>query len=432
MRQRWGLGIAAVAVGLCGVEGVRIWNSPSQLAAIEQPAQQIAQIFVPDATQVFGKPDLRVLIIGLDYDYDDKDQETSKSSRSDIIMALHLDFANHRIAELSIPRDMEATLPNGTRSKINQAQSDGGINESQRVVADWLGIPGFDRHIILRIDTAKDLIDAVGGLDVNVQNSDALKGQGANGPLNYDDNWGHLHVHLKPGMQHLNGEEAVGYARFRHDWCSDPCRILRQQQIMRGLADKIVHNQWNTIAHLQQLINVAHRDIDTNFNSREELAAAFAFSHVTPKDIRTAQVPFVDSVMLPDYGDTLVPDENAKRQLVASMFSDGDTNAAVRLRIENGTAVAGLAAKVADELRQKGYVVSSIADAPTSNFAVTEIHGEPDRMATLQRVRADLGDQMASANIVTAAEVVAQPQQPADADSDVTIVLGRDIISTTK
>jgi anionic cell wall polymer biosynthesis LytR-Cps2A-Psr (LCP) family protein len=99
------------------------------------PARAVAQFFVPDAQTLFGKSDLHVLLVGLDYDYDSKDQESSKQSRSDIIMAIDLDFASHHISELSIPRDMVATLPDGKLGKISQAQSEGGIRESQSVVA---------------------------------------------------------------------------------------------------------------------------------------------------------------------------------------------------------------------------------------------------------------------------------------------------------
>ena len=50
---------------------------------------------------------------------------------------------------------MIATLPNGTQAKINQAQSDGGVKEAKSVIAQWLGIPGFDRYVVLRIDATK-------------------------------------------------------------------------------------------------------------------------------------------------------------------------------------------------------------------------------------------------------------------------------------
>jgi len=91
-------------------------------------------MFVPSPQQVFGKSNLLVLVEGLDYDYNEKDEEYSADSRSDVIWAVNLDFANKRIYQLSIPRDMVATMPNGTQAKINQAQSEGGVKEAKSVI----------------------------------------------------------------------------------------------------------------------------------------------------------------------------------------------------------------------------------------------------------------------------------------------------------
>ncbi|MGA2393447.1 MAG: LCP family protein [Candidatus Lustribacter sp.] len=293
-------------------------------------AGMIQQIIAPDPERLFARDDIRILVVGLDYDYDDKDQETSKTSRSDIIMAVNLDFAARRIYELSVPRDMVATLPDGREAKINEAQSQGGIRESESVVAGWLGIPPFDRYVLLRIDATKDLINALGGVDVDVENSDALKHAGKNGPIDYDDSWGHLHVHLQPGFQHLDGERAVGYARFRHDWCSDPCRIMRQQQVIRAMIGKIQRDRVNTLLHARALLDVARKDVETNLTPTEQLAVIMAFAHVGPGDLRTAQVPYVASIELPDFGDSILPDQTAKRDLVASMLLSPQKRTPVR------------------------------------------------------------------------------------------------------
>ena len=221
--RRKGVAILGVLV-LLATAGVLFRNSRPVTTAMDivaAPVRSMQAMLMPDAPTVFGKDRVRVLLIGLDYDYDRLDQETSKTSRSDIIMALDLDFKDHRLNELSVPRDMVATMPNGQQAKINQAQSEGGIKESKSVIARWLGIPPFDNYIIMRIDTSKDIVNAIGGVDVDVENSDALRGTGKNGPVDYDDSWGHLHVHLKPGWQHLNGAQAVGYA-YRTGIASPP------------------------------------------------------------------------------------------------------------------------------------------------------------------------------------------------------------------
>jgi LCP family protein required for cell wall assembly len=427
-----GIFCAGIAVGWVAFRS----TNPVQTAMdiVQQPVRAVQAAFIPDPVKVFGKDRLRVLLIGLDYDYDRLDQETSKSSRSDIIMALNLDFKNHRLNELSVPRDMVATLPNGQQAKINQAQSDGGIKESKAVIASWLGIPSFDRYIVMRIDTTKDLINAIGGVDVNVENSDALRGLGKNGPIDYDDSWGHLHVHLTPGLQHLNGAQAVGYARFRHDWCSDPCRIMRQQQVIRAFVNKLEHDRLNTLEHAQQLLAVVHKDIDTDFTTREEIASTMAFSHLTQRDIRTAQVPYVASIMLPGYGDSIVPNEAEKQRLVAAFLADPPMSgpgtpptpdvalADIRVRVENGTTIPGLATRVAAELRQRGFTIAAIENAPSRDFLVTQIQSA-SRSPASDSVRKALEPAGAGAHFAFVAT-------PADPNSDVTIVLGRDIVDT--
>lgn len=284
----------------------------------------IATTFIPDPRTVFGKNDIRVLVVGLDYDYTGNDIESSAHSRSDIIMAVHLDLAHHRIYELSVPRDMVATLPSGERAKINQAQSEGGIPEAETVVAQWLGIPPFDRYVLLRIDTMKDLINAIGGVTVNVENSNALLHAGSNAPIDYDDTWGHLHVHLQPGYQRLNGTQAVGYSRFRHDWCSDPCRIMRQQQVIRAIIAKLKQNGIGNIFEMNALLGVIDHDVQTNITRGEQLSLAASFSGISNHDIRTAQVPYVADVDLPNYGDSIIPDEIAKARLVRTMLLNDD------------------------------------------------------------------------------------------------------------
>ncbi len=435
------LGAVAAAIGYFGFRPVpgqtATAASAAAVAVVAAPARAahaVQQFFVPDPQKLFGKDHVRVLLVGLDYDYDQKDQETSKGSRSDIIMAINLDLRNGRVDELSVPRDMIATLANGKLGKINAAQSEGGIAESESVVARWLGIPPFDRYVVLRIDTAKDLVNALGGIDVNVENSDALKKTGPNGPIDYDDHWGHLSIHLKAGRQHLDGDNAVAYARFRHDWCSDPCRIMRQQQLIHAVIDKLEHDRFNTLTHIQALLAVVRRDVDTNISAREQLSTAVAYAHLTSNNIVTAQVPYTSTMQLGDYGDSLVPDETAKKKLVDAMLRgphDNQTTGVaaapapgdIRIRVENGTHVAGLATRIAAELRRRGFVISDVADADSHDVAATQIHGRDGSAPALEEVRHALGS-----NVPATADVA---DAPATTDpGSVVIVLGQDIAGT--
>lgn len=434
------LGVAAVVAGFTGYALVT-HKSVNPVAAI-------TQVFVATPQQVFGRPNLIVLVEGLDYDYTQKDMEYSTNSRSDAIWAVNLDFLNKRIYQLSVPRDMIATMPNGTRAKINEAQSDGGVKEARSVIAQWLGIPGFDRYVILRIDATKEFIAAIGGIDVDVKSSDCLRYKTgcAGETLNYDDTWGHLHIHLKQGMQHLNGEQAMAYMRFRHDWCSDPCRIMRQQQVMRAMVAKVKGDRVNTLLHLGDLMNVFRRYVQTDFSDKELFALGTYFAGVPESSIVNAQVPYIGDEDLPGYGDSLVPDTAARARLVAQMLQapvapqptpDALALAAIspatlRVDIENGSGIPGAAHRVAAVLHRDGFTIGTIGDAERDDYKSTEIHEHSSVQFAGARVRAALPAALQKAVAVVPDRAPASsPVATATTTSDVTLIVGSDLANST-
>jgi LCP family protein required for cell wall assembly len=432
-KLKFGLPVAGLLLAtILGYVGTSYWFA-ERAHPDQTPQQAIARIFIPSSQSVFGKDRLAVLILGIDYNYTDGDIEYSKGARSDTIMTASLDFPAKSVRELSVPRDMDVVLPNGREDKINAAYAEGGPAEAKAVIAKFLGLPGFDRYVVLRVDATKDIINALGGVDVDVENSDALRHQGANGPIDYDDNWGHLHVHLKPGLQHLSGDQAVGYARFRHDWCSDPCRIMRQQQVIRAVVNRLEHNQLNTLVHIQSLLAVARKDVETDLTPQEELSLATDYANLNMASIKTEQVPYIADKDLPLAGNVIIADERAKAELVAKLFgpeapppttvTPPEALAAiapnsVHVTVENGSGERGLASKVAQALASRGFVVDAVRDADSFGYATTEIHAKPDRPLVADKVRNELGFPDAELKIDTASLTTSL--------SDVTVILGRD------
>ncbi len=409
----------------------------------ENPVQFIAQAFVPSPQQVFGRPNLLVLMEGLDYDYTDNDVEFSKNSRSDVIKAVNLDFINKGVYVVSVPRDMLATLPDGKQYKINQAQSEGGVKEAQQVISQFLGIPGFDRYVVLRIDATKDLINAIGGVDVYVKTSDCLMNHTGctGGRLDYDDTWGHLHIHLTEGVHHLDGPAAVGYGRFRHDWCSDPCRIMRQNQIITAVLDKIKGDKMNTLIHAGNILAVIRRDIDTNFTQNEMFTLASYFSSFSPKGVHYSQIPYTSDVQMPD-GDDLVPDKTQLASIVQdnliapptpevspdAMALAAIAPATVRVDIENASGMAGAARAVADSLKKAGFTIGDIGNADVSDQEKTEIQEHSTVTFAGAKVRSALPSSVQSTPITGSRVLTSSPPATATAaPSDVTVFVGRDL-----
>jgi LCP family protein required for cell wall assembly len=427
----------AVLFFLCVAVGFLALRAKSHHRTLQQ---EIVNIFIPPPEQIFGKDRISILVLGIDYNYTNRDIEFSAGARSDTIFIATLDFPTRGVSLLSVPRDMAATLPNGQVDKINSAYGEGGPREADQVIGAFLGIPKtstgryFDRYIVLRVDASKDLINAIGGIDLDVMNSNAITHSGPNGPLNYDDNWGHLHIHLQPGMQHLDGPQAVGYVRFRHDWCSDPCRILRQQQVMRTIVDKLKRDKFNDVTHIRDILGVAKRDVETNLSFDEELSLATAFAQLDQAGIKTAQLAYTGDREVAA-GDVLVPDTDKNQKLVSELIL-GPLGAPptippsvvssikpsdLAVDVLNGSGTPGMAKKFAAFLRLKGYNIGKVGNADTFGHAQTQILEHSRIFGAGERVRSDV-------TIVPGLTVSTDPA-PAPSSgwtSDVTIVVGKD------
>ncbi len=393
------------------------------------PLVGVVNYFVPSPESLFGKERIYVALYGLDYDYDSNDQPTSKDSRTDKIEIYALDFPSKVVKSIAVPRDTDAIV-NGQEDKINDAYHYGGPAGSDAVIGSFLGLPKmdngrhFDRYITFRINSSKAIIDAIGGIDVPVAQQ-----------MDYDDSWGHLHIHFKPGLTHMNGDQAVSYMRFRHDACSDPCRIKRQQQVEKLTIEKLKNDKFNDLAHVAQLIDVVRHNVDTNMTPDEMKALGWHFRDVNMADIHATQIPYSTDKELNCCGDVLIADEVAKAKIVADFvgpYIDAPPPpdpgaiasvkpASVRIDVRNGSGIPGLGARVAAKLRKDGYVINSVANADSFDYDTTQIRATSRTPLAGERVRSDIH--------LALATVTPVPLPSASATStlaDVTVIVGRD------
>src|SRR4029079_567203 len=89
-------------------------------------------------------------------------------------------------------------------------------------VDQFLGIR-IDYYVLVKLGAMQQFVDKIGGVPVDVEKD-----------MDYEDRWGHLFIHLKKGLQTLNGQQMEGYMRFRHDAESDYGRMRRQQPDLRA------------------------------------------------------------------------------------------------------------------------------------------------------------------------------------------------------
>ncbi len=263
----------------------------------------------PDMATAFpNKPTLNLLVIGRDADYSDQDQLLKSNGRSDMLMVARVDAAGQRVNLLSIPRDTIARIPGHGLSKINAAHKWGGPALTARTVEENFGIP-TDQFVALDFAGFEKAIDLLGGVDLSVDKK-----------MDYDDNWGHLHIHLLPGMQHLNGQQAMGFVRFRHS-DSDLVRVGRQQVLLAALKDKLRAPQ--TLARLPQLLDLLDAHLSSDLSTDQKLALA-RFLHDTGREhIQMATLPSGEK------GTAVVTDWSKAAPLIQKMFGTSPPNAQV-------------------------------------------------------------------------------------------------------
>jgi len=166
-----------------------------------------------------------ILFVGVD-DSDNRGQG-SDHSRSDALVLATLNNKTHTIKMLSIPRDSYVYIPKvGYKDKITHAHAMGGTLTTIKTVEELLDIP-IDYYVRMNFNAFIDVVDALGGIEAEVPYA-----------LHELDEFDKFTINLKPGMQHLNGSEALALARTRKQ-DSDIERGKRQQEILSAIINKV-------------------------------------------------------------------------------------------------------------------------------------------------------------------------------------------------
>ncbi|WP_278725637.1 LCP family protein [Acidaminococcus intestini] len=207
---------------------------------------------------------INVLLLGKD-DGDSEDMNNPDApKRTDSMMVVSFDPENKQIAIVGLPRDTRVTIP-GRRGhdKINAAYAYGGTKRAVRTVEQLLQIP-INYYMVVDWQGFIKVIDMLGGVDLYVDNN-----------MDYEDPYANLKIHLKKGYQHLDGEKAGQYVRFRHDELGDIGRVERQQKFMKALAGQFF--TFTNMLKLPMIINTGLDYVDTDMNLMTMIRAANCF-----------------------------------------------------------------------------------------------------------------------------------------------------------
>jgi len=229
---------------------------------------------------------LNFLVLGVD-----KDQ-----SRADTIMLFCYDGYSNRVNILSFPRDTMVKT-GGWNQKLIAAMGVG-IQNVQRgkdkepeeeVIRQIKKMTGLPIHYSLTVNFEgfKEVIDALGGVDFNVPYN-----------MNYDDPVQDLHIHLQAGPQHLDGQAAHDFVRFRHNnngsapgeyVMGDEGRIYWQQKFIKELLRQKLTPQLFT--RLDEVFDVITKHVKTNYSMQDLLKHISIIEEIDFEEIGSYKLP---------------------------------------------------------------------------------------------------------------------------------------------
>lgn len=301
------LTVVLIILSCLGAAGTVFWYVNKQIEAEGGNYQATAEFLVDPQKYVFGQQKrLNILCLGVDYNHTNKGIQHSKGARSDTIIVLSLDASSHKIKVLSIPRDLRVKLSDlDGEGKINSAYTFGGAKQSRAVVSKLLGVP-IHYCVAVRVEAAKEMVDAMGGLMVNVEKD-----------MDYDDKWGNLHIHLKKGKQRLNGTQVVGYCRFRHDEESDFGRMRRQQQVIRIVTNQL--GKKTSLETVDRLAKIFRKNVTSDLPYSKMFTLGRIFRGADKSNIKTMSFAVQDD---PSGGFDLLPVPEKNQVQIQEIFGE--------------------------------------------------------------------------------------------------------------
>lgn len=194
-----------------------------------------------------------ILIMGIDAN---DHRDNAEVARTDALMVATLNEEDKSVNLISIPRDSYVHIPEvGYESKINHAHAYGGPRAAVETVENLLEIP-IDYWVRVNFHAFVDVVDALGGITAEVpyefRESNSMDQRDA--------------IHLLPGEQELDGEEALALARTRK-MDNDIERGKRQQDIIKAMVDKTV--SVSSILKFDDVIEAVGSNMKTNMSFSE-------------------------------------------------------------------------------------------------------------------------------------------------------------------
>lgn len=373
-----------------------------------------------------GEDRITILLLGADLSADDG------SSRTDTIMLVNIDPRTNSARIMSIPRDVKVVIPGYGIDKINAAFALGDYNDVQgggaglmiRTIEANFGIP-IHAFVQLDFNGFTRMINTVGGVYVDVPYpiiDNAYPAEQSN----------YQRIYFPTGWQHLDGDEALIYARTRHQ-DGDTSRAARQQQVLLALRDQ--HLNADLITQLPRLITEFGGAVRTDISITDAIKLAQLGLDIPRENITQISVT---GALYEEYGTNGIyylgvnwtSMESFLSQFVGYRVSAPgaafmDPNYGASVLIINGTRNRGLAGRVGTVLEYNGFWRISVDTAEdVGNYDHSSIIDIESNLGTSSLVSELISVGQDSITFGDSAEQAAQ--ESGYQSYDIVVILGND------
>ncbi|MCX6344255.1 MAG: LCP family protein [Armatimonadetes bacterium] len=400
----WWLILITVIVGASvGVYG------GSKLAFVQKSGVSIGEYIGPPFG---GERYVRILMIG---------EDNIGRGLSDTLVVMAIDTQTREVRAISIPRDTMVEF-DGITHKINSANAEGGPEKAKEVIQDLLGV-SINGYIATTTKGLRGMVEMVGGVYIVVEKD-----------MKYTDHKQKLYINLKGSAekQLLNGEQAEGYVRFRHDSDGDTGfrvidgkivsvgRIVRQQKFMRALANRIL-SKGSKEERLSILLKAREKGyMEDNLELKDWKGLMEILKDFKPETMNMAVLPGETKTI--NGASYVIPDTEKVSLIVAQnlLFETAPVSDAASAPIEelptievlNGSRIRGAARKVSDKLKELGFEVERTSNAPKHTYVDSCIITRAGKTAIIDKI----------AQSINCVDIREEPME--SGKPDVTIIVG--------
>lgn len=342
------------------------------------------------------KERVNILLLGID-----EREDQYGPWRTDTMIVLTIDPENNTAGMLSIPRDLWVPIPGYSENRINTAHYTGDLKKypgggpalAIKTVQYNLGIP---IHYYVRVNFSGfvEAINTIGGIDIHVEKE-------IDDPLYPDNAYGYDPLYIPAGLQHMDGELALKYARTRHGG-SDFDRLRRQQQVIMAVRDKILRLELlpQLLPKLPGLLKTVGDAVQTDLQLDEMLNLVQLASQIDDEHIKTAVIGNFMTVPTTtgNGAQVLIPIRDEIRTVVDEIFAvpaqeaeeeetqdkDKLIEEGAKIIVHNGSTIGNLAAQTSALLKEHGLQVVEFGNAERFDYSTTIIVDYTGKEYTVQ------------------------------------------------